>query len=336
MAKTSKGSSKKSKLTNDKMIEQVLQLIDRSQTIFVAAHENPDGDAIGSTLALTVALREMGKDVVAYNHDQAPLEYAFLPGYDTVVNELDESQSFDAGFVLDSGELTRAGGWIRERCQTLVNIDHHPYSEDFGDIYYVDTEACATGVLIYRLLQAAGHQVSNDVATCIYTAILSDTGSFRYSNANPEAFHVAGEMVAAGVDPWSIASGLYESQEEGRLRLLSLALPTLRVSHCGLYASIAVTLDMYDATGAIENFTDRFINYPRSIRGVEVAIFFRQLKKDSFKVGFRSMGKVDVGALARAMNGGGHHNAAGAIVEGSLESVQGWVYARVAELIAEQ
>ena len=185
-------------------------------------------------------------------------------------------------------------------------------------------------------MQAAGHQVSNDVATCIYTAILSDTGSFRYSNANPEAFHVAGEMVAAGVDPWSIASGLYESQEEGRLRLLSLALPTLRVSHCGLYASIAVTLDMYDATGAIENFTDRFINYPRSIRGVEVAIFFRQLKKDSFKVGFRSMGKVDVGALARAMNGGGHHNAAGAIVEGSLESVQGWVYARVAELIAEQ
>lgn len=320
---------------NSKMIEQILQLIERSQTIFIAAHENPDGDAIGSTLALANVLREMGKDVVAYNNDQAPLEYAFLPGYDSVVNELDESQTFDAGFVLDAGELNRAGGWIRERCRSLVNIDHHPYSEDFGDIYYVDTDACATGVLIYRLLQAAGHQVSNDVATCIYTAILSDTGSFRYSNANPEAFQVAGEMVVAGVDPWSIASGLYESQEEGRLRLLALALPTLRVSTCGLYASIAVTLDMYEAASAIENYTDRFINYPRSIRGVEVAIFFRQLTNDSFKVGFRSMGKVDVGALARAMHGGGHHNAAGATVEGSLESVQEWVYDRVAELIAE-
>ena len=320
---------------NSKMIEQILQLIERSQTFFIAAHESPDGDAIGSTLALANALREMGKDVVAYNNDQAPLEYAFLPGYDTVVNELDESQTFDAGFVLDAGDLNRAGGWIRERCRSLVNVDHHPYSEDFGDIYYVDTDACATGVLIYRLLQAAGHQVTNDVATCIYTAILSDTGSFRYSNANPEAFQVAGEMVVAGVDPWSIASGLYESQEEGRLRLLALSLPTLRVSACGLYASVAVTLDMYESAAAIENYTDRFINYPRSIRGVEVAIFFRQLTKDSFKVGFRSMGKVDVGALARAMNGGGHHNAAGATVEGSLESVQEWVYGRVAELIAE-
>jgi len=320
---------------NNKMIDQILQLIERSQTFFIAAHENPDGDAIGSTLALANALREMGKDVVAYNNDQAPLEYAFLPGYDTVVNELDESQTFDAGFVLDAGDLSRAGGWIRERCRSLVNVDHHPYSEDFGDIYYVDTDACATGVLIYRLLQAAGHQVTNDVATCIYTAILSDTGSFRYSNANPEAFQVAGEMVVAGVDPWSIASGLYESQEEGRLRLLALSLPTLRVSACGLYASVAVTLDMYESAAAIENYTDRFINYPRSIRGVEVAIFFRQLTKDSFKVGFRSMGKVDVGALARAMNGGGHHNAAGATVEGSLESVQEWVYGRVAKLIAE-
>ncbi|MBE0576950.1 MAG: bifunctional oligoribonuclease/PAP phosphatase NrnA [Desulfuromonadales bacterium] len=317
------------------MIEQILQLITSSQTILVASHENPDGDAIGSTLALTNALREMGKHVVAYNRDQAPHEYMFLPGCDTLVNELDESQTFDAGFVLDAGDLNRAGNWIRERCQTLVNMDHHPYSKDFGDIYYVDTEASATGVLIYRLLSAAGHEVSAEVATCIYTAILSDTGSFRYSNANPEAFHVAGEMVGLGVDPWSIASGLYESQEEVRLRLLALALPTLRVSDCGRYASIAVTLDMYDASGAVESDTDRFINYPRSIRGVEVAIFFRQLSENKFKIGFRSKGNIDVGALARAMDGGGHHNAAGAEVEGTLESVQGWVYDRVAKLIDE-
>ena len=316
------------------MIEPILQLIARSQTIFVAAHENPDGDAIGSTLALANALRDMGKDVVAYNRDRAPQEYRFLPGYETVVNELDVSH-FDAGFVLDAGDLSRAGNWIRERCRTLVNIDHHPYSKDFGDIYYVDTEACATGVLIYRLLRAAGHNISKEVATCIYTAILSDTGSFRYSNANPEAFQVAAEMVSLGVDPWSIASGLYESQDEVRLRLLALALPTLRVSSCGLYASVAVTLDMYKATGAGENDTDRFINYPRSVRGVEVAIFFRQEKKDSFKVGLRSKGNIDVGALARAMGGGGHHNAAGANVEGTLDSVQDWVYDRVARSLAE-
>jgi phosphoesterase RecJ-like protein len=317
------------------MIEQILQIIERNQTFLVASHEGPDGDAIGSTLALANVLREMGKDVVAYNRDRAPLEYAFLPGFDTVVNDVATSQSFDVGFVLDAGDLERAGSWIRECCQTLVNVDHHPYSEDFGDIYYVDTEACSTGVLIYRLLQAANHPISNDVATCIYTTILSDTGSFRYSNANPEAFQVAGEMVVLGVDPWSIASGLYESQEFVRLRLLALALPTLRLSSCGLYASISVSLDMYAEADANEEATDRFINYPRSIRGVEVAIFFRQLTSNSFKVGFRSKGNVDVGALARAMNGGGHHNAAGATVDGSLESVQGWVYERVAELLPD-
>lgn len=318
---------------NSLMIDKVLRLVEGSRTFLIASHASPDGDAIGSTLALANALREMGKDVVAYNQDRAPLEYAFLPGYATVVNELDPALSFDAGFVLDAGELRRAGSWIRERCRSLVNIDHHPYSEDFGDFYCVDTQASATGVLIHRLLQAAGHPISADVAVCIYTAILSDTGSFRYSNANPEAFRVAGEMVALGVDPWSIASGLYESQHVERLRLLALSLPTLSISGCGQYASLAVTLDMYVRAGAHEEHTDRFINYPRSIRGVEVAIFFRQLEADLFKVGFRSKGTVDVGALARAMNGGGHHNAAGAEVQGSLEEVQEWVFSRVAELL---
>ena len=317
------------------MIE-ILRLIEQSQTFLIASHESPDGDAIGSTLALANALREMGKEVVAYNRDRAPLEYAFLPGHATVVDQVDDERTFDAGFVLDAGELRRAGDWIRERCRCLVNVDHHPFSEDFGDFYYVDTEASATGILIYRLLQCAGYRLSNDVATCIYTAILSDTGSFRYSNANPEAFQVAGEMVAAGVDPWSIASGLYESQDHERLRLLALSLATLRISSCGQYASLAVTLDMYDRAGANEEHTDRFINYPRSIRGVEVAIFFRQLASGHFKVGFRSKGNIDVGALARAMNGGGHHNAAGAEVQGSLEEVQEWVYAKVAELLHAQ
>jgi phosphoesterase RecJ-like protein len=142
-------------------------------------------------------------------------------------------------------------------------------------------------------------------------------------------------MVSLGVDPWSIASGLYESQDEARLRLLALSLPTLRTSACGQYASIAVTLDMYKHIGADEQATDRFINYPRSIRGVEVAIFFRQLTENRYKVGFRSKGNIDVGALARAMNGGGHHNAAGAEVQGSLESVQEWVFARVAEMLSD-
>lgn len=316
------------------MIEKILPVIRESRSFLVASHENPDGDAIGSTLALANALREIGKEVVAYNQDGVPNDYRFLPGWEHVVTSLPEDARFDVGLVLDAGELRRAGSWIRRACRTLVNIDHHPHSENFGEIYWVDEQASATGVLVYRLLQAGGWPISLDVATSIYTTILSDTGSFRYSNADPEAFRVAGEMVALGVDPWSIASGLYESQEESRLRLLALALPTLDVAPCGTFAAITVTEDMLSMTGSRPEHTDRFINYPRSIQGVEVAIFFRQIGPDRFKVGFRSKGKIDVGALAREFGGGGHHNAAGAELNGSLPFVRNQVFSRLGELIS--
>ena len=316
------------------MLEVILNAIRDHRSFLVASHENPDGDAIASTLALANALREMGKEVVAYNRDGVPNDYHFLPGWENVVTTVPTDLRFDVGFVLDAGELRRAGGWIRGACRILVNVDHHPKSEDFGDIYWVDEKASATGVLVYRLLQAAGWPLSLDVATCLYTTILSDTGSFRYSNADPEAFRVAGEMVAKGVDPWAIASGLYESQEEARLRLLGLALPTLEVSSCGTFAAITVTTEMLTATGSRPEFTDRFVNYPRSVRGVEVAIFFRQLGPDRYKVGFRSKGRIDVGALARELGGGGHHNAAGAVVEGSLASVHDRVFSRVGKLLS--
>ncbi|MCM2263800.1 MAG: bifunctional oligoribonuclease/PAP phosphatase NrnA [Desulfuromonadales bacterium] len=316
------------------MIEQILSTIREGRRFLVASHENPDGDAIGSTLALANALREMGKEVVAYNQDGVPNDYRFLPGWENVATVIPDDARFDAGFVLDAGELSRAGSWIREACRTLANIDHHPHSDNFGEIYWVDENASATGVMVYRLLQAAGWPISQDVATCIYTTILSDTGSFRYSNADPEAFRVAGEMVALGVDPWSIASGLYESQEESRLRLLALALPTLDVAPCGTFAAITVTNEMLAATGCRPEHTDRFVNYPRSVRGVEVAIFFRQTGPDSYKVGFRSKGRIDVGALAREFGGGGHHNAAGAVVEGSLQAVRDQVFSRLGELLS--
>jgi phosphoesterase RecJ-like protein len=316
------------------MIEAILPILRHGNRFLVASHENPDGDAIASTLALANALREMGKEVVAYNRDGVPNDYHFLPGWERVVTSVPAEARFDAGFVLDAGELRRAGSWIRGATATLVNIDHHPHSENFGEIYWVDEQASATGVMVYRLLQATGWPISLDVATCLYTTILSDTGSFRYSNADPEAFRVAGEMVALGVNPWSISSGLYESQEESRLRLLGLALPTLDVAPCGTFAAITVTEEMLARTGCRPEHTDRFINYPRSIRGVEVAIFFRQVGPDRYKVGFRSKGRIDVGALSREFGGGGHHNAAGAVLSGSLPAVRDLVFSRLGELFS--
>ncbi|MEZ4599258.1 MAG: bifunctional oligoribonuclease/PAP phosphatase NrnA [Syntrophotaleaceae bacterium] len=314
------------------MIQAILRTIEQGKRFLVASHGNPDGDALGSTIALTLALREMGKEAVAYNQDGISEEMAFLPGADSMVKRLEDGDQFDAGFILDSGELARAGSHLRECCDQLVNVDHHPYSEDFGTIYYVDESACATGALVYRILTEAGHPISSQVAVCIYAAILADTGSFRYSNANPEAFQIAAEMVGKGVSPWDVASNLYENRPEKRMRLLAKALQTLTVSPCGRYGSISVTSEMFDATGADSEHTDGFINYPRSIRDVEVAIFFRQVGSQSFKIGFRSKGRVDVGSIAREFGGGGHHNASGATLPGSLKEVQETVFSRLDSL----
>jgi len=306
------------------MIQQIVELIKQKKSFLVVAHENPDGDAIGSTLGLSNALREMGKDVVALNVDGVPQIMQFLPGCDLLVNTLPEGKRFDVAFVLDSGDLVRAGVPVRECSEILINIDHHPHS-DFGDLCYLDTGASATAVMVDRVLQQCDYRMSLDVAQPLYLAILSDTGSFRYSSANPEAFTVAGRLVGMGIDPWEIASCLYESLAPERMKLLGLVLPTLEISACGRYASVAMTEEILKKSGASEEHTDGFVNYPRAIRGVEVALFFRQISADAYKISFRSRGKVDVGAMARELGGGGHHNAAGAKVKGSLEEARATV-----------
>ena len=313
-------------------IDSIIDIVSTSQRFLVTAHENPDGDAMASTLALALTLRDLGKDVTAFNQDGVPAAFEFLPGSETVVTSLPDDERFDAVFVLDSGELKRAGLGLAQATEKLVNIDHHPGS-DFGNVVLLDTAASATGALIYRIISRAGWTISQDVAICIYTAIMSDTGSFRYSNADPEAFHVAAEMVKCGVDTWSIASRLYESQPLTRLRLLGEALQTLQLSSCGRFASISCTLEMFAASEAGPEHTDGFVNYPRSVEGVEVAIFFRQVRDDAVKVGFRSKGLVDVGSLAAALGGGGHHNAAGVLIEGDIETVQRDVFKRVQQLL---
>lgn len=312
------------------MIKKINEEIARSRTFLITTHESPDGDAVGSTLALACYLRGLGKEVTLYYRDQVPDIYTFLPLADMVQSAI-PAGSYDICFVLDVGEFARAGKELGEfrGIGKFINIDHHLHCERFGAINLIDSEACATGALIYRIIKAAGHQIDYAIALCIYTAVITDTGSFRYSNANPEAFAIAGEMVAAGVNAWHVAEKLYERQPHERLALLALALGTLEVSSRGDYAAVTVTLDMYEKSGARPELTDGFVNYPRSIRGVEVAIFFREIEPGLFKVGFRSKGTVDVSALAAAFGGGGHHNAAGCTMPGTFADVREKVFSHL-------
>ncbi|MDD2336822.1 MAG: bifunctional oligoribonuclease/PAP phosphatase NrnA [Geobacteraceae bacterium] len=305
------------------MITKIIREIEANSSFLVTTHEGPDGDAVGSTMALTSFLKALGKDVTLYYSDPIPDIYRFLPLGNLVVHSIPD-RHYDVCFVLDAGELKRAGEQISafSRFDKIINIDHHPYCEEFGDLNYVDPTASATGAMIYRIMKTAGYTLDYDTALCVYVAIVADTGSFRYSNADPEAFTVSSELVALGINPWVVAEKLYESQPLKRLQLLALALSTLTVSKTGEFASITVTLDMYLKTGANSELTDGFVNYPRSIHGVEVSVFFREIKPGSYKVSFRSKGKVNVSSLAMAFGGGGHHNAAGCTLTGTLEEVK--------------
>ena len=317
------------------MIPSILDAIERNHSFLVTTHENPDGDAVGSSLGLASFLRNAGKDVTIHFKDPVPDLYRFLPLAGEVLATVPE-RPYDVCFVLDVGEFRRAGAAITS-CTTIgtfINIDHHITRDLFGAINYIDCAAAATGVLIYRVIKASGQILDHDTALCLYTALLTDTGSFRYSNANPEAFAVAGELISVGLNAWYVTERLYESQPAERLKLLTEALNTLVISPRGDVASLVVTQEMYERTGATAELTDGFVNYPRSIRGVEVAIFLREIEPDYFKVGFRSKGKISVAALAELFGGGGHHNAAGCNVAGTVEEVRATVLKRVYEALA--
>jgi phosphoesterase RecJ-like protein len=315
------------------MTETIQNIVDEIRTkksFLLTTHESPDGDAVGSSLALASFLRKLGKEVWVHFRDPVPELFAFLPGSETVMPHIPE-QDFDASFVLDVGEFRRAGTEFCtfSRGGSLINLDHHLSCERFGSHNLIDSTAAATGILVYRIISAFGYAMDSETALCLYVAIISDTGSFRYSNANREAFAVAGEMIECGVNAWSVAERLYESQPQKRLELLTRSLATLEVVCGGRAASLTVTHDMYIATGTDAQLTDGFVNYPRSIRGVEVAIFFRQLDGETYKVGFRSKGAVNVAGFAAALGGGGHHNAAGCTVSGRLDEIKSRVYAIV-------
>lgn len=312
-------------------IQNIVEAIRQSRTVLVVSHEGPDGDAVGSSLGMAAFLRAVGKQVTVHLADPVPELYRFLPGTDQVVSTIPE-QDYDLAFVLDVGEFRRAGSQFcaYTRIGRTINLDHHLTCENFGLYNLIDTEAAATGLLVWRVAAAYGFSADYDTALCLYVAILTDTGSFRYSNANREAFETAGLLMEqGGLNAWSVSEKLYESQPRKRLELLSRVLPTLEFVRDGQVASVTVTLDMYAATGTDAELTDGFVNYPRSVAGVEVAILFRQLEEGLFKVGFRSKGTVNVALLAQGFGGGGHHNAAGGQVAGTLDEVKRMVYGAI-------
>lgn len=320
-------------MSREKMMTPSREIIDclrKASKILLVSHISPDFDTMGSMLAMGLALLKTGKDITLLNVDGVPPNMVFLPGADRVVDKIHPRKKFDATLFCDAGTSDRFGSVLngdRSRLGCIINLDHHLNGDAFADMEFVDSKRASTAELVVDLIRHYPIELDYDIAFNAYCAIVSDTGSFRYSNTNQAAFNCASEMMAYGINAWDVTTRLYENRTSAEMRLLAQALTTLEVSSCGRYASLVVTREAFKQTGAEEYMLDGFVNFPRSIGTVEVAILLcEKADGESIKISFRSKGRINVAAVAKALGGGGHHNAAGCTIKGDLAKVKKKLY----------
>ncbi len=313
------------------LMKEAANLLSSRERFLITAHERPDGDAVGSILAMGRMLSGHGKDYSLYTQDEVPASLAFLPGVSEIVHELPdwEPGSFCL-LVLDCNEIDRVGRdgeRALERCESALILDHHlgkGFCEDISCpcVSVIDTSACATASLCFELFRELGWSIDKDVATCIYTAVLTDTGGFRYSNTSVRTFELARDLVLAGADPYDIALKCFESRPLSKLKLLGLALETLEVYYSGLLSIMIITPEMFELCGAKEAETDDFVSYARSLDTAEVAVLIKEAKPGVVSVSLRSKRFVNVAEVAGRFGGGGHFNAAGFRLAGNPKEVK--------------
>ncbi len=300
----------------------------------ITSHARPDGDAVGSEVALTLGLRQIGKKVRVINADRHPSVYDFLPGIDEIEIGGRFTGSYDALIILECSDATRTGLPDLERHFT-INIDHHPNTRPYGDLNWVDGKAAAVAEMVFLIMKEIGVEITPEIATNLYVAIMTDTGSFQFSNTSARTFEIARELVAAGADPSRIAQSVYMSHSHSKLLLLSKILDTLEIHPSRKIAWVALTQDMLRETGGSVAETEGVVNYPLSIEGIVVVAFFKEEAKNKYRVSLRSKDHYNVSRAAETFGGGGHINAAGLWAEGSLDEVKEQVIGRVERLLTE-
>jgi phosphoesterase RecJ-like protein len=317
-------SSRLSKRKRKEILRTIAEETRECRSFLISTHQNPEGDAIGSILALGLALKSLGKEVQILTQDPVPEVLAFLPGAQEIVHRAPLDGRFDMAFALDCGDRARLGEEFNKvkGIGKIVNIDHHVSNGFFGDVNLVDPRASSAAEIIFDLVRILGAPFTREVAENIYTGLLTDTGSFHYSNTSPQTFAAARACVLAGVDPGEVSQKVYDTQPLPRLRLLPRVLDTLAFSEGGRVSSVIITQQMLKEAGATVAMTEDFINFPRSVQGVEVALLFREVTPQKYRVSMRSCGAVDVARIAGQFQGGGHPAASGCTVEGSLSEVQ--------------
>ncbi len=310
-------------------------LVNSPNPVLVVCHISPDGDAIGAALAMAHFLKRAGKSFVLVNDDPIQSRYDFMPGVGLFQRTASMRQKFATIVALDCADSKRMGKttslFAEGHC--LVNIDHHETNDRFGHVNLVQAEASATCLVLYRLFHATDVAIDRDMAICLYTGILFDTGGFRYNNTTPEIHHAAADLLSRGFEPFMIADRVLESLTREQVELVRLGLATLKIHPSGRIAYVAVSKDLLAASGASDDDTEVLLPYTRSLSGIEVGLLFREKPDGSVKVSLRSRDRVDVASIALGFGGGGHVRAAGCSMPGPLAQAIDSMVAKVADAV---
>jgi phosphoesterase RecJ-like protein len=303
------------------MLSQVVELIENKDRFAITSHVRPDGDSLGSSLGLFWLLRALDKDVEVIMRDSAPHSYQKLPGAEAIRVTPAVDRTYDGVFVIECSDIDRPGLIDLEK-QFVVNIDHHSTTELFGTVNWIDSTASAVGEMIYNLCKATGVRVTKEIAECVYTALLTDTGSFHYSNTTERTFKIASELVRTGVKPAKTAEAIFGSYQWPKIELLSQVLATARRDESGHVAWMRQTMEMQEQTQASDEDADGFVNYPLAVGEIEATALFKECSPGVYRTSLRSKGDVNVAKIAELFGGGGHRNAAGCTLRGDWDEIE--------------
>jgi bifunctional oligoribonuclease and PAP phosphatase NrnA len=311
-------------------LARIVDALRRGHRFVISSHQRPDGDAVGSAMAAALALRAMGKEAVVVFDAAPPAFLRPFPAVDTIRVTNAVHDTYDAALIMECSALARTGITGLDR-SPLINIDHHPGNARYGAIDWIDESAAACGELVFSLIESLGATVDPAIATHVYLALLTDTGSFHFSNITPRTFEIARRTVSAGADPIWIARTHYDSNSLARVKIFGAVLSGMRVDASSRVALLTVTRQMTEEAGGSYDDTEGLINFPLTVHDIAAVAFFKEQAAHDWRVSLRSKGSVDVGAIARSFGGGGHVNAAGCSAAGELAPVQ----ARFLELLLD-
>jgi len=314
------------------VLSQVVELIENKNKFGITTHIKPDGDGVGSSLGLCWLLRSLGKSAEVFVRGDIPSSYRSLPGADAIrdIEQLDAE--YDAVFVIECSDLDRPGIKGLED-QFTVNIDHHATSAHFGTINWIDSTASAVGEMIYNLCKAIGGRVTREIAECVYMALVTDTGSFHFSNTTDRTLKVASELIKAGAKPAEISEAVYNNYSWSRIELMRQVLATVGRDESGQVATLRQTLAMRENAAAVDGDNNGFVNIPLAARDVLAVVYMREVGKDEYRVSLRSKGDINVARVAEKFGGGGHRNASGLRIEGDWDEKERELVAAVREAV---